>query len=135
MGERVLLYVEDEDASVFLLETALKEANIPVVLHHVGNGEDALAFLHRSGPYREAPRPDLVLLDLNLPCKGGFDVLSEIQDCEDLRTLAVIIFTTSTLPSDRAKSLALGAQEFINKPLSFDGFIKAVRIVSTFLPS
>jgi CheY-like chemotaxis protein len=134
MGERVLLYVEDEDATVFLFETALKEAHIDVALHHVANGEDALAFLHRSGAYREAPRPDLVLLDLHLPRKGGLDVLSEIQSSEDLRTLLVIIFTSSTLAADRAKSLELGAQEFINKPSSFDGFIKAAKTVSTYLP-
>src|SRR5256885_15501782 len=134
MGAPVMLYVEDEDAAVFLLETALKEMNIDVELHRVSNGEDALAFLNRSGVYREAPRPDLVLLDLNLPRKGGLEVLSEIQGNETLRDLSVVVFTSSSLATDRKKSLALGAQEYITKPSSFDGFLTAIRTVCAYLP-
>ncbi|HMJ61433.1 MAG TPA: response regulator, partial [Bryobacteraceae bacterium] len=85
MGAPVMLYVEDEDAAVFLLETALKEMKIEVELYRVSNGEEALAFLNRSGAYCDAPRPGLVLLDLNLPRKGGLEVLSEIQGNETLR--------------------------------------------------
>jgi two-component system, chemotaxis family, response regulator Rcp1 len=135
MGARIILYVEDEDAAVFLLETALKEAKIEVELHHVSNGEDALAFLNRTGAYRDAPRPNLVLLDLNLPRKGGLEVLSDIQNTEGLRTLSVIVFTSSSLAIDRKKSLALGAQEYITKPSSFDGFLTAIRTVCTYLPA
>lgn len=130
-----MLYVEDEDAAVFLLETALKEAKIEVELHRVSNGEDALAFLNRTGAYRDAPRPNLVLLDLNLPRKGGLEVLSDIQNTEGLRTLSVIVFTSSSLAIDRKKSLALGAQEYITKPSSFDGFLTAIRTVCTYLPA
>jgi two-component system, chemotaxis family, response regulator Rcp1 len=133
MGARVMLYVEDEDAAVFLLETALKEAKIEVELHRVSNGEDALAFLNRTGAYRNAPRPNLVLLDLNLPRKGGLEVLSDIQNTEGLRTLSVVVFTSSSLAIDRKKSLALGAQEYITKPSSFDGFLTAIRTVCTYL--
>jgi two-component system, chemotaxis family, response regulator Rcp1 len=135
MGARIILYVEDEDAAVFLLETALKEAKIEVELHRVSNGEDALAFLKRTGAYRDAPRPNLVLLDLNLPRKGGLEVLSDIQNTEGLRTLSVIVFTSSSLAIDRKKSLALGAQEYITKPSSFDGFLTAIRTVCTYLPA
>ena len=135
MGAPVMLYVEDEDAAVFLLETALKEMNIDVELHRVSNGEDALAFLNRSGVYREAPRPDLVLLDLNLPRKGGLEVLSEIQGNETLRDLSVVVFTSSSLATDRKKSLALGAQQYITKPSSFDGFLTAVKTVCAYLPA
>jgi two-component system, chemotaxis family, response regulator Rcp1 len=130
-----MLYVEDEDAAVFLLETALKEAKIEVELHRVSNGEDALAFLNQTGPYRNAPRPNLVLLDLNLPRKGGLEVLSDIQNTEGLRTLSVVVFTSSSLAIDRKKSLALGAQEYITKPSSFDGFLTAIRTVCTYLPA
>jgi two-component system, chemotaxis family, response regulator Rcp1 len=130
-----MLYVEDEDAAVFLLETALKEAKIEVELHRVSNGEDALAFLNQTGPYRNAPRPNLVLLDLNLPRKGGLEVLSDIQNTEGLRTLSVVVFTSSSLAIDRKKSLALGAQEYITKPSSFDGFLSAIRTVCTYLPA
>ena len=135
MGVPVMLYVEDEDAAVFLLETALKEMKIDLELYRVSNGEDALAFLNRSGAYRDAPRPELVLLDLNLPRKGGLEVLSEIQGNEALRGLSVVVFTSSSLATDRKKSLALGAQEYITKPSSFDGFLTAIKAVCAYLPA
>jgi two-component system, chemotaxis family, response regulator Rcp1 len=135
MGVPVMLYVEDEDAAVFLLETALKEMKIDVELYRVSNGEDALAFLNRSGAYRDAPRPELVLLDLNLPRKGGLEVLSEIQGNDALRGLSVVVFTSSSLATDRKKSLALGAQEYITKPSSFDGFLTAIKAVCAYLPA
>jgi chemotaxis family two-component system response regulator Rcp1 len=135
MGARVMLYVEDEDAAVFLLETALKEVKIDVELRRVANGEEALAFLNRIGRYRDAPRPDLILLDLNLPRKGGLEVLSEMQSNEALRGLSVIVFTSSSLANDRKRSLALGAQGYITKPSSFDGFLAAIKTVCTYLPA
>ena len=127
MNQRVLLYVEDEDAAVFLLETALKEAHIDVSLYRVADGDEALAFLKRSGAYSNVPRPDLVLLDLNLPRRTGLEVLSEMRNCDDLRSLAVVVFTSSSLPVDKRKSMALGAQEYITKPASFEGFVAAVK--------
>ena len=130
-----MLYVEDEDAAVFLLETALKEMKIDLELYRVSNGEDALAFLNRSGAYRDAPRPELILLDLNLPRKGGLEVLSEMQGNEALRGLSVVVFTSSSLATDRKKSLALGAQEYITKPSSFDGFLTAIKAVCAYLPA
>ena len=133
--ENVLLYVEDEDAAVFLLETALKEASIPAQLYRVSNGEEALAFLRKLGVYEKAPRPDLILLDLNLPRKTGFEVLSEVQHEDDLRDISVIVFTSSALPSDRKKSLALGARRYITKPSSFDGFIEAVKEACSSFPN
>jgi CheY-like chemotaxis protein len=135
MGAPVMLYVEDEDAAVFLLETALKEMKMDVELYRVSNGDDALAFLNRTGVYHNAPRPDLVLLDLNLPRKGGLEVLSEIQGNEALGDLSVIVFTSSSLATDRKKSLALGAQEYITKPSSFDGFLTAIKTVCAYLPA
>jgi two-component system, chemotaxis family, response regulator Rcp1 len=127
MSQHVLLYVEDEDAAVFLLETALKEASLDVQLYRVADGEQALAFLKKAGVYQEMPRPDLVLLDLNLPRKTGLEVLSEMRDIKDLSSLAVVVFTSSSLAVDKRKSLALGAQEYITKPSSFDGFVAAVK--------
>jgi two-component system, chemotaxis family, response regulator Rcp1 len=127
MGTPVLLYVEDEDAAVFLLETALKEVRITVELYRVSDGEQALAFLRRSGAYQAAPKPDLILLDLNLPRKNGLEVLAEIKDSNGLRDITTIVFTSSALQSDKKKSLALGAQQFITKPATFDGFIEAVK--------
>jgi two-component system, chemotaxis family, response regulator Rcp1 len=127
MNQRVLLYVEDEDAAVFLLETALKEAEIDVALYRVADGDEALAFLKRVGNYRDMPRPDLVLLDLNLPRRTGLEVLSEMRESEDLRSLTVVVFTSSSLAVDKRKSLALGAQQYITKPPSFAGFVAAVK--------
>jgi CheY-like chemotaxis protein len=135
MGERVLLYVEDEDAAVFLLETALKEAGIRLRLFRVADGEQALAFLHQSGAYEKVPRPDLVLLDLNLPRKSGLEVLAEIQNSESLRNVPAVVFTSSALASDRRKSLSLGAREYITKPSSFDAFVEAVKSACSRLAS
>jgi DNA-binding response OmpR family regulator len=127
MTQRVLLYVEDEDAAVFLLETALKEAELDVALFRVADGEEALAFLRKSGAYQQMPRPDLVLLDLNLPRKNGLEVLSEMKASSELNSLAVVVFTSSSLAIDKRKSMALGAQDYITKPASFDGFVTAVK--------
>lgn len=135
MDERVLLYVEDEDAAVFLLETALREAGIQLKLYRVSDGEQALAFLRGAGAYEKAPRPDLILLDLNLPRKNGLEVLSEMQNDSRLRDIVVIVFTSSALSSDRRKSLALGAREYITKPSSFDGFVQAVKNACSLFPS
>lgn len=127
MNQRVLLYVEDEDAAVFLLETALKEADIDVTLYRVADGDEALAFLNKAGRYHDMPRPDLVLLDLNLPRRTGLEVLSEMRESDEFRSMAVVVFTSSSLAIDKRRSLALGAQEYITKPASFDGFVAAVK--------
>ena len=133
MGKRVLLYVEDEDAAVFLFEIALKEAEIDVDLYRVSDGEEALAFLSHSPRYEKAPRPNLILLDLNLPRKDGLEVLAEMFRSESLRQIPVIVFTSSSLAMDRKRSLALGARHYITKPSTFDGFLDAVRTACSHL--
>jgi CheY-like chemotaxis protein len=127
MNEHVLLYAEDEDAAVFLLEMALREANISLTLHRVSDGEEALDFLHKHGAYVCAPKPDMVLLDLNLPRRSGHEVLSAMREDAELRGLPVVIFTSSSALADRKKSLALGAQMHITKPSSFEGFKDAIQ--------
>jgi CheY-like chemotaxis protein len=134
MANRVLLYVEDEDSAVFLFETALKEADIKVDFYRVSDGDQALSFLQRLGAYEKAPRPGLVLLDLNLPRKSGLEVLAEIQHSDALRPIPVIVFTSSSLSSDRERSLALGAQHYITKPSTFDALIDAVKTACSYLP-
>ena len=133
-ADRILLYVEDEDAAVFLFETAIKEAAIDLQLYRVSDGEQALAFLGRTGVYKTAPRPGLILLDLNLPRRNGFEVLAEVQRDQSLMTIPVVVFTSSSLASDKQKSMALGAKEYITKPSTFDGFMDAVKDVSSYLP-
>lgn len=128
MAAPVLLYVEDEDASAFLLETAIKEAQIELELRRVTDGEEALAYLEHSNGYKEAPDPDLILLDLNLPRKDGLEVLAAMQQAGDrLRKIPVVVFTSSSLPRDKKRSMALGAREFITKPHSFDALVDVVK--------
>lgn len=133
-SDRVLLYVEDEDAAAFLLETAIKEAAIDLQLYRVSDGEQAIAFLGRAGDYHAAPRPGLILLDLNLPRRNGFEVLTEVRRDPSLSAIPVVVFTSSSLASDRQKSLALGARQYITKPSTFDGFLDALKMVSSYLP-
>ncbi|MBV8898056.1 MAG: response regulator [Acidobacteriaceae bacterium] len=128
MGPPVLLYVEDEDASAFLLETAIKEAQINLQLRRVSDGEQALAYLEHSKGYEEAPDPDLILLDLNLPRKDGLEVLAAMQQAGDrLRNIPVVVFTSSSLARDRKRSMALGARDFITKPDTFDALVDIVK--------
>ena len=127
MADRILLYVEDEDAAVFLFETTLRDLDYNVKFHRVADGEAAIAFLKKTGTYTQAPTPDLILLDLNLPKVSGMQVLAAVQADEGLRSIPVVIFTSSSLSSDRRRSLALGARHYITKPSSLDGFIEAVK--------
>lgn len=135
MTNRVLLYVEDEDAAAFLFETALKEAAISAELYRVSNGEEALSFLRGQGPYAKASTPDLIVLDLNLPRKNGLEVLAELKNDGNLSVIPVVVFTSSSLSSDKQKSWALGAREYITKPASFDGFVEAVKTVCSYIPA
>ena len=126
MSNRVLLYVEDEDAAAFLLETAIEETDLRVDFFRVSNGEQALAFLRKSAPYAKVPSPDLVLLDLNLPKLNGFQVLEEMRKDVHFSSIPVTVFTSSSLASDRTKALRLGANEFITKPSNLEDFFQVV---------
>jgi CheY-like chemotaxis protein len=133
MDPRVLLYVEDDDAALMLFETALKTADIEVQLYRVSDGEQAIKFLH--GGSDGTPRPDLVVLDLNLPRKNGLDVLDEIKRDRALESIRVVVFTSSSLSADRRRSIALGAQGYITKPFTYDGFVEAVKMACAYLPA
>ncbi len=135
MGARVLLYVEDEDAAFVLFQTALQAAHIEVQLHRASDGEQALAFLHQTGSFDERPRPDLVILDLNLPRKDGLDVLSEIRRDRELQALPVVVFTSSSLSADKHKSRELGVEDYITKPFTYDNFVEAVKAACSYLPA
>lgn len=121
-----LLYVEDEDGAAFLLEAALQECALEVQFFRVSDGEAALAFLGKAGPYSVAPRPTMILLDLNLPRINGFEVLTRVRSTPELADIPIVVFTSSSLPADRTKSLQLGAQQFVTKPNSLEDFFKAV---------
>jgi len=122
-----LLYVEDEDGAAFLFEAAVAEAEAPVQLFRVSDGEQALAFLKKAGPYAKAPTPALIILDLNLPRLNGFGLLDRMRDDEELAGIPVIMFTSSSLASDRSRSLELGARDFITKPSDLDEFFSTVK--------
>lgn len=133
MSDPVLLYVEDEEGAVYLLKTALEDTAIPVRFFRVGNGEEALAFLQNSPPYEDVPRPDLILLDLNLPKLTGFELLARMRAHAELSAIPVVVFTSSALAADRRKSLELGANDFITKPSNLDDFFANVRTACSIL--
>jgi len=133
--ECILLYVEDDDATAFLFQTALQEEGIGVKLFRLTDGDQASAFLCQTGAYEYAPVPDLVVLDINLPRKSGLDVLAEIRSTRHLRDVPVVVFSTSTLSYDREKAGQLGADKYFTKESDLDAFIKAVRSICEMLPT
>ena len=133
---RRLLHVEDDDSIAFLLRASLDEIGLSVSVYRVSDGEQALAFLHRSGIYKEAAKPEMILLDLNLPKVNGWEVLKEIQQYETLRTIPVVVCSASSRKEDRERALAAGAQRYIVKPAKFSAWLEEVRsALTSFLPS
>ncbi len=118
-----ILLVEDNPVDVFMTREALKIWEIRNSLQVVEDGQEALDFLHRRGTYEKADRPDLILLDLNLPKKNGIEVLSEMSQHSDLSTIAVVVVTTSAAEADLEKCVALGAKRCVIKPLEFDEYV------------
>ena len=130
-----LLHVEDEDASAYLLRAALDAAGIGVSVYRVSDGEQALAFLNKSGVYQKARQPDLVVLDLNMPRVDGWTVLAKIRRREELRDVPIVVLSTSRQREDRERSLALGARRYIIKPHDFESLVEAAAsICAEFLP-
>jgi CheY-like chemotaxis protein len=111
---------------------SLKEGRLWHNLSVVENGEDAIAFLRRQGEYADAPRPDMILLDLNLPRKNGREVLAEIKADEQLRLIPVVVLTTSDAEQDVLKSYRLHANCYITKPVGLDQFITVIRSLEDF---
>jgi CheY-like chemotaxis protein len=124
--------VEDNPGDVRLTVEALKEGKVRNNLHIAEDGVEALAFLRRQGRYAEAPRPDLVLLDLNLPKKNGREVLEEIKEDPDLRRIPVVILTVSQAEQDIVKSYNLHANCYITKPVDLDQFLDVVKSIENF---
>ena len=127
-----ILLVEDSPGDVRLTQEALREAKVLNNLSVVGDGAAAMKFLRREGEYAEAVRPDLVLLDLNLPKKDGREVLAEIKGDESLRRIPVVMLTTSNAEQDILKSYDLHANCFITKPVDMDQFVGLVRGIEEF---
>ncbi len=127
-----ILLVEDNPGDVRLTREALKEAKVRNNLYVVGDGEKALAFLHQEGEFKDAPRPDIIMLDLNLPKKNGQEVLAEIKSDPSLRRIPVVILTTSKAEEDILRSYDLHANCYITKPVDFEQFIKVVQSIEEF---
>ncbi len=127
-----ILLVEDSPADILITREAFQEARLLNALHVVEDGVQALEFLRREGSYASAPRPDLILLDLNLPRKNGREVLAEIKADYVLRTIPVIILTTSGSNEDILNAYDLHANCYVVKPVGFENFLKAVQSIRNF---
>ena len=117
-----VLVVDDDLGDVALVENAFAEHLVPTTLHHVFDGAEALAFLRHEEPYADAPRPDLMLLDLNMPRVDGRAVLTAVKADDDLRTIPVVVFTTSSSPEDISASYVTRANAYVTKPTNLDDF-------------
>lgn len=127
-----ILLVEDNPGDVRLTREALREGKVRNNLHVASDGVEAIAFLRREGPYAEAVRPDLILLDLNLPRKGGREVLEEIKADPGLRYIPVVVLTSSQAEQDIVRAYDLHANCYVTKPVDLDQFIHVVRSIEDF---
>ena len=127
-----ILLIEDNPGDVRLTKEVLMEGKVRNRLQVVADGVEAMAFLRRENNYAEAPRPDLILLDLNLPKKDGREVLQEIKADHQLRRIPVVVLTTSAADEDILRSYELRANCYITKPVDLNQFIRVVRTIETF---
>src|ERR1700688_1363879 len=127
-----VLLVEDSPGDVRLTKEAFTDAKVHINLHVASDGAEAMAFLRREGQHANAPRPDLILLDLNLPKKDGREVLEEIKESPALKSIPVVILTTSASEEDILRSYRLHGNLYIPKPVDLAGFLKVVKSIDNF---
>ena len=127
-----VLLVEDDPGDILMTKEAFEHYKIRNHLHVVTDGEQALQFLHRTGDYAAAPRPGLILLDLNLPRRSGHEVLAELKEDPELRVIPVVILTTSQAEEDILRSYSLHANAYVSKPVDFERFIDVIRQIDNF---
>lgn len=132
-GAKVILSVEDDNAAYLLLRIGFSEVGGDLRLYRVEDGAEALKFLRQSAEYASAPKPDLVLLNLNMPRVTGYDVLQGMQNDPALNEIPVVVFSSSRLDGDKARCLALGARAFVSKPTDLDQFLNVLRNVCELL--
>jgi CheY-like chemotaxis protein len=132
-GEPVeILLAEDNPGDAKLTRKALEQGKVINNLHVVTDGVEAMAYLRREGKYAHRPRPDLVLLDLNMPRKDGREVLQDIKSDDDLRRIPVVVMTSSEAEEDIVQSYDLHANAYVTKPIDFDGFLDVVGSLEDF---
>ena len=127
-----VLLGEDDPGDVLLAQEAFAQSAVSSQLHVAEDGDQAIGFLRQTGPYASAPRPGLILLDLNLPRRGGLEILAELKADYDLKTIPVVVLTTSAAQDDILRSYQLHASAYVTKPTGFDLFIDALRKVDNF---
>ncbi len=127
-----ILLIEDNPADIRLTEEAFNESKINSELYNVKDGVEAITFLKKEGKYSKTCRPDLILLDLNLPKKSGLEVLKDIKQDEDLRRIPVVVLTISSNEEDLIKAYNLHANAFVNKPLEIKDFYKMIKAIEDF---
>ncbi len=127
-----ILMVEDNPGDARLTIEALKDSRINNELYHAKDGAEGMAFLRKEGEYADAPRPDIILLDINLPKKNGHEVLKEIKENKDLRTIPVVMLTTSEAEQDIIKAYEQHANCYISKPVDLSKFIQIARHIEDF---
>jgi CheY-like chemotaxis protein len=127
-----ILLVEDDEGDVLMTREAFEYHKIRNRLHVVNDGEKALQFLRRQGRYGEAPRPGLILLDLNLPRKDGLEVLADLKADPELCVIPVVVLTTSEAEEDILRSYSLHANAYVSKPVDFSRFIEVIRQIDEF---
>ncbi len=127
-----VLLVEDDEGDVLMTREAFEYHRINNRLHVVSDGDQALQFLRRTGPFTDAPRPGLILLDVNLPRRSGLEVLAELKRDPELLVIPVVMLTTSRAEEDILRSYSLHANAFVTKPVDFEHFIEAIRQIDNF---
>ncbi|MFD0774694.1 response regulator [Streptomonospora algeriensis] len=127
-----VLLVEDDPGDVLMTKEAFQEHKVSNHLHVVSDGVEALSFLRREGEYADAPKPHLILLDLNLPRKDGREVLEEVKRDEELSHIPIVVLTTSEAEEDILRSYRLHANAYVAKPVDFEQFIRVVRQIDDF---
>ena len=130
-----VLLVEDDPGDVLMTREAFRHYKIRNQLHVVTDGEQALQFVHRAGSYAGAPRPGLILLDLNLPRRDGYEVLADLKEDPDLRVIPVVVLTTSQAEEDILRSYQLHANAYVSKPVDFERFMDVISQIDNFFVS
>lgn len=127
-----ILLLEDEPSDAYLVKTALKEGKVLAHLYHVVDGREGLDFLNKTEKYADAPRPDLIFLDLNMPRMNGCEFLAVIKEDERFKSIPVVVLTTSDVEKDVVSTYQLGAASYITKPIDMPQFIKAVQQIGDY---
>lgn len=127
-----ILLVEDSEPDILLTQEAFEDARVKNRLHVVRDGEEAMHFLRRAGQYETAPRPDVILLDINMPRKNGLEVLREVKGDPNLASIPILMLTTSQAEEDVKSAYARHANGYVVKPVGFDNFLEAIRAFECF---